>query len=195
MFNEILKSKPQGHLRIWEKESGNILLEQHNDINPENFSYAIASSLTGLLDESGNCYGHIRKMVFGNGGARVTSSNKYIYSVPQTVGRAATLYNQIYEKDIIKNKDEDNYMSVTHATGNEYSDIVIRCTIPMDEKVTDRNVAVEDENNSIINDVTFNEIGLVTTGGDLITHICFFPIQKNSNTSLVIEYIIRIQIV
>lgn len=195
MFNEILKSKPQGHLRIWEKETGNILLEQHNDINPENFSYAIASSLTGLLDESGNCYGHIRKMVFGNGGARVTSSNKYIYSVPQTVGRAATLYNQIYEKDIIKNKDEDNYMSVTHATGNEYSDIVIRCTIPMDEKVTDRNVAVEDENNSIINDVTFNEIGLVTTGGDLITHICFFPIQKNSNTSLVIEYIIRIQIV
>lgn len=195
MFNELLKSKPQGHLRIWDKETGEVLLEQHNDINLENFSYAVATSLIGLLDESGNCYGHIRKMVFGNGGARVTSSNKYIYSVPQTVGRAATLYNQIYEKDIIKEKDEENYMMVTHATGNEYSDIVIRCTIPMDEKITERNEATTDENGTIINDVTFNEIGLVTTGGDLITHICFFPIQKNANTSLIVEYVIRIQIV
>lgn len=192
---ETLRFKPHGHLRIWEKETGNILLEQHNDIHPENMSYAIASSLTGLLDESENCYGHIRKMVFGNGGARVTSSNKYIYSVPQTVGRAATLYNQIYEKDVVENKDENNYMNVTHATGNDYSDIIIRCTIDKDEKVTDRMVATDDENNTIINDVTFNEIGLVTTGGDLITHICFFPIQKSQNTSLIIEYIIRIQIV
>ena len=49
-YNDSIKTKPQGHLRIWEKESGKILLDQHNDINAENFSYAIAQSLCGFTE-------------------------------------------------------------------------------------------------------------------------------------------------
>lgn len=186
-YNDILKTRPQGHLRIYEKETGKILLDQHNDINPENFSYAIATSLVGQASS-----GNIKYMVFGNGGARATSSNKYIYSVPQTIGRAATLYNETYRKDMEK-EDEENYMKVTHAPGNDYSDIVVHCTLAKDEVIGI--LGSDGENGSIITDHTFSEIGLETAGKDLITHICFFPIQKTQNSSLIIDYLLRIQIV
>lgn len=184
---EHIRTKPQGHLRIYEKETGKIILDQHNDINAENFSYALSSSLVGY--DSGN----IRYMVFGNGGARATSSNKFIYSVPQTVGRAASLYNQTYRKDLLTSSDEENYMNVSHATGNDYSDIVVHCTLKKDEIID--TLGSVNSNDSIITEQVFSEIGLVTSGGDLITHICFFPIQKSQESSLIIDYILRIQIV
>lgn len=186
-YNENVKTLPQGHLRIWEKETGKVLLDQHNDINPENMSYAIAQSLCGFEE------GNIKYMAFGNGGARATSSNKYIYSVPQTVGRAASLYRETYRKNMIADADEENYMNVTHASGNEYTDIVVHATLAKNDLIGA--LGSVGENGSIVTDATFSEIGLVTAGGDLITHICFFPIQKTENSSLIIDYLLRIQIV
>ena len=186
-YNEVLKTHPQGHLRIYEKESGKILLDQHNDINAENFSYAIAQSLCGMTE------GNIKYIAFGNGGARMTSSNKYIYSVPQTVGRAASLYNETYRKNMIDGSDTDNYMKVTHASGNDYTDVVVHTTLDRDELMN--SLGSVGENGSDLTENTFNEIGLITAGGDLITHICFFPIQKTDTSSLIIDYILRVQIV
>lgn len=187
-YNEVLKTKPQGHLRIYEKETGKILLDQHNDINAENFSLAIAQSLAAEDD------GHIKYMAFGNGGARATSSNKYIYSVPQTVGRAASLYNETFRKDILNSTDiANNYIKVTHASGNDYTDVTVHTVLENDEVMY--SLGSTGENGSIITDATFSEIGLITQGEDLITHICFFPIQKTESSSLVIDYILRIQIV
>ena len=186
-YNEGVNTKPQGHLRIWEKETGKILLDQHNDINAENFSYAIAQSLCGFTE------GNIKYMAFGNGGARATSSNKYIYSVPQTVGRAASLYNETFKKDMTEAATEDNYMQISHATGNDYTDIIVHTTLEKNELMN--SLGSVGENGSIVTDATFSEIGLITAGGDLITHICFFPIQKTENSSLIIDYLLRIQIV
>ena len=186
-YNDTLRTKVQGHLRIWEKETGKVLLDQHNDINPENFSYAIATSLIGQ-----SSVGNIKYMVFGDGGARATSSNKYIYSVPQTVGRAATLYNKTYERNMTKT-DDDNYMEVTHSSGNDYTDIIVHTTIKKDDVIT--TLGSDGTNGSIITEATFSEIGLETARNDLITHICFFPIQKTSSSSLIIDYLIRIQII
>ena len=70
MSKDIVRAHIEGHLRITEKETGKILFDAHNDINPENMSYAIALSLCGKKD------GFISYMAFGNGGARATSSNK-----------------------------------------------------------------------------------------------------------------------
>lgn len=184
-YNDVLRTRPQGHLRIYDKDSGTVLLDQHNDINPENFSYAIATALGGKSS------GHIKYIVFGNGGARSTSSNKFIYSVPQTVGRAATLYKTMYRKDL-SIEDNDNYVKITHAPGNDYSDIVVHCTLRHDEG---NDVGSDGNNGTIVNEQTFSEIGLETEGNDLITHLCFFPIQKQPSNSLVIDYILRIQIV
>ena len=184
---EEIKTYPQGHLRIYEKETGKILLDKHNEINPENMSYAIAASLCGMQE------GNIRYMVFGNGGARVTSSNKYIYSIPQTVGKAASLYNQTYEKDLVADADSDNYMKISHSSGQEYTDIVVHTTL--DKAGLDDVIGPSENNNSIVSEKTFSEIGLLTDARTLITHICFFPIQKSSTASIIIDYLIRIKVV
>ena len=51
------------------------------------------------------------------------------------------------------------------------------------------------ENGTIITEQTFSEIGLETANKDLITHLCFFPVQKTTNSSLIFDYLLRIQIV
>ena len=186
MSQDTVRVKAQGHLRITEKETGKILFDCHNDINPENMSYAIALSLFGKKD------GFIQYMAFGNGGARATSSNKYIYSVPQTVGRAASLYNEIIKINL-ENPDEDNYMVVTHATGNEYSDIMVRATLKKDE--LNGVLGSVGNNNSIVTEQSFSEIGLIAGDGSLLTHLCFSPVFKSDQASLIFDYLLRISIV
>lgn len=68
MFKDYSQPKIKGHLRIHEEETGKVLLDVHNDIHPENFSIALANSLS-------NNGGYITQLVFGNGGVRVNASN------------------------------------------------------------------------------------------------------------------------
>ena len=83
-------------------------------------------------------------------------------------------------------------MTVSHVVGNVYSDILIHCTLEKNEP-SEQNVLNND--NQIISEYTFSEVGLKNYKGDLITHICHYPISKTSNITLVFDYLIRIQIV
>ena len=191
MFSDIVKYKATGHLRIWEKETGKVLLDHHNAIHPENMSLAIAQSLS-------HGKGFIREMVFGNGGVRVNASNEFLYSAPQTIGRMASLYNETYSKIVDQNDSanddvENNYMEISHITGNVYSDILVHCTLQINEP-SSQNV-LNNDNEITTQDYQFSEIGLRTADGDLITHICCYPIEKSLNITLMITYNIRIQIV
>ena len=191
MFSDIVKYKATGHLRIWEKETGKVLLDHHNAIHPENMSLAIAQSLS-------HGKGFIKEMVFGNGGVRVNASNEFLYSAPQTIGRMASLYNETYSKivdqnDSANNDVENNYMEISHITGNVYSDILVHCTLQINEP-SSQNV-LNNDNEITTQDYQFSEIGLRTADGDLITHICCYPIEKSLNITLMITYNIRIQIV
>ena len=191
MFKDYSQPKIKGHLRIHEEETGKVLLDVHNDIHPENFSIALANSLS-------NNGGYITQLVFGNGGIRVNASNEFLYSTPQTIGRTASLYNETYYKVVDQHSITDNlektrnYMTVSHVTGNVYSDILVHCTLEKGEP-TEQNVLNNDS--QIISEYTFSEVGLRTSKGDLITHICHYPISKTSNITLVFDYLLRIQIV
>lgn len=189
-FNEQNKTKITGHLRIYEQETGKILLDKHNAIHPENMSLAIADSLS-------NNNGFIYEMCFGNGGVRVNASNEFLYSSPQTIGRTASLYNQTYSKVVDQNSSDNlnksrNYMTVSHVTGNVYSDILVHCTLEKNEP-EEQNVLNNDS--QIISEYTFSEVGLKNNKGDLLTHICHYPVQKSSNITLVFDYLVRIMIV
>jgi len=191
MLSDIINYKITGHLRIWEKESGKVLLDHHNAIHPENMSIALAESLA-------HGKGFIREMVFGNGGVRVNASNEFLYSAPQTIGRMASLYNQTYSKIVDQNDGantdiENNYMEVSHITGNVYSDILVHCTLNKGEPST-QNV-LNNDNEIATQEYQFSEVGLKTYNGDLITHICHYPIEKSLNVTLQIAYNIRLQIV
>ena len=191
MLSDTINYKATGHLRIWEKETGKVLLDHHNAIHPENISIAIAEALA-------HKNGFIREMVFGNGGVRVNASNEFLYSAPQTIGRMASLYNQTYskivdEKDVDNESIENNYMTVSHINGNVYTDILVHCTLNKGEP---KSVNVLNNDNEITTqEYQFSEVGLKTYNGDLITHICCYPINKAQNVTLQIDYNLRIQIV
>ena len=191
MFGENSNYKITGHLRIWEKETGKVLLDHHNAIHPENMSLALAESLA-------HGKGFIREMVFGNGGVRVNASNEFLYSAPQAIGRMATLYNETFSKivdqhDAGNNDVENNYMEVSHITGNVYSDVLIHCTLQKGEP-SSQNV-LNSDNDITTQEYQFSEVGLRTAEGDLITHICHYPIEKALNITLQIDYNLRFQIV
>lgn len=191
MLSDIVNYKVTGHLRIWEKDSGKVLLDHHNAIHPENMSIALAESLA-------HGKGFIREMVFGNGGVRVNASNEFLYSAPQTIGRMASLYNQTYSKIVDQNDSanddiDNNYMEVSHINGNVYSDILIHCTLNKNEP-SSQNV-LNNDNEIATQEYQFSEVGLKTYNGDLITHICCYPIEKSANVCLQIDYNIRLQIV
>jgi hypothetical protein len=180
----------KGHLRIYEQETDKVLLDTHNDINPENLSLALANSLS-------NNGSFIQEIVFGNGGVRVNASNEYLYSSPQTIGRTASLYNETYYKVVDQhassNTDPDrNYITVSHVTGNLFTDVLVHCTL---EKSEPRGQNVLNNNNEIISEYTFSEVGLRTNTGDLITHICHYPVQKSLNITLIFDYLVRISMV
>lgn len=190
LFNEYSNSKIKGHLRIYEEESQKVLFDKHNDIHPENFSMALANSLS-------NNSGFIQELAFGNGGVRVNASNEFLYSSPQTIGRTASLYNETYFKVVDQRSTGNvdptrNYMTVSHVNGNVFTDILVHCTLEKNEP-TGQNVLNND--NQIVSEYTFSEVGLKNYKGDLITHICHYPISKTSNITLIFDYLIRIQIV
>jgi hypothetical protein len=190
LFNEHTQPLVKGHLRIYEEETGNLLLDRHNDIHNENFSKALAYSLAN----QGNT---IQALAFGSGGVRVNASNEFLYSSPQIIGRTAALYSESYRKIIDQHNQDNpdstrNYITVEHGSGNEYTDIKCHCTL---EKYEPSSQSVVSSSNTIINEYTFNEAGLITSAGDLITHLCFYPIAKSEDITLIFDYVIRIQMV
>ena len=58
-----------GHIKIWDPISGDIFVNKHNAVHPENFSTAIASALAALLvSGTATVANTIYEMHFGNGG-------------------------------------------------------------------------------------------------------------------------------
>lgn len=190
--------KIDGFLKIFDPNTGEVLLDKSNAINYENMSIAIADSL------SNRGYGEIYQMAFGNGGASVNSTGIITYLPPNTIGQNASLYNQTYQKVVddtsVFNLDPArNKLVVTHTTGKFYTDILVQCLLdygePSDQSAFDNATTTDGE-------FVFDELGLQAKYGTtdtgqvitkLLTHVIFHPIQKSLNRQIQIDYTIRIQ--
>ncbi len=188
----------EGFLKIYDPATGEVFLDKKNAIHYENFSEALAYSV------SNKEYGRIYQMAFGNGGASVDGTGLITYLPPNTTGQNAELYNQTYAK-IVDNtliSDSDpvrNRMSVNHVSGRVYTDILVQCTLDYSEPPTQQ---AFDNGTSTENAFTFDEIGLLGYWGTdgtgtpvtrLLTHVIFHPIQKSLNRQIQIDYTVRIQ--
>lgn len=190
--------KIDGFLKIFDPNSGEVLLDKSNAINYENMSIAIADSL------SNRSYGEIYQMAFGNGGASVDSTGIITYLPPNTTGQNAALYNQTYQKVVddtsVFNLDPTrNKLVVTHTTGKFYTDILVQCLLDYGEP---SGQAAFDNATTTDGEFVFDELGLQAKYGTtdtgqvitkLLTHVIFHPIQKSLNRQIQIDYTIRIQ--
>ena len=193
-----LSYKVEGFLKIYDPNSGEILVDKHNAINYENMSEAIADTL------SSRGYGEIYQMAFGNGGASVSETGVITYLPPNTTGQTASLYNQTYAKIVddtsVFNLDPTrNKMSVTHTTGKVYTDILVQCLLDYGEPAGQN---AFDNSTQTDSAYVFDELGLLANYGTdingnvltrLLTHVIFHPVQKSLNRQIQIDYTVRIQ--
>lgn len=191
--NEVGGFHFEGHIKIWEPETGIVHQDKRNAIHYENMSVAMVQSL------SSQGYGTIYQMVFGTGGTTVDPTGLITYLTPNTVGVNSSLYNQTYSKIIDQNSTANadpvrNKMEIRHLSGATYSDILISCLLdygePLDQQAFDNSV---DMNGNFV----FDELGLKSYNpdgeGKLLTHVIFHPVQKSLNRLLQIDYTIRVQ--
>lgn len=189
----------QGHIKIFDPESGEVYVDKRNAIHYENISEAIAYSLAN----KGQSY--IYEMHFGNGGTSVDPTGIINYLPPNINTSNSNLYNPTFAKIIdntsaLNSDPTRNKMEIRHVPGRVYTDIVISCLIdygePAGQNAFDNSTNLEDT-------YTFDELGLkarstdgssgLTTTGKLLTHVIFHPVQKSLNRLIQIDYTVRIQ--
>jgi hypothetical protein len=197
--NEVSGIHVQGHIKIFDPESGEVYINKRNAIHYENISEAIAYTLSN----KGQSY--IYEMHFGNGGTSVDPTGIINYLPPNVNTSNSNLYNPTFAKIVDNtsalNADPTrNKMEIRHVPGRVYTDIVISCLLDYGEPAGQ---AAFDNSTNLEDTYTFDELGLkarstdgssgLTTTGKLLTHVIFHPVQKSLNRLIQIDYTVRIQ--
>lgn len=183
----------EGHIKIYDPDSGEILINKRNAIHYENMSISLAESIGNNGD------GFIYQMAFGNGGTNVDPTGIITYLTPNSTGTNASLYNQTYVKVIDDNSVNNldpfrNKIETRHVSGTNYTDVLVSCLLDYSEPE-----GQDAFDNSQITDGTFifDELGLVSYDangeGRLLTHVIFHPVQKSLNRLIQVDYTVRIQ--
>jgi hypothetical protein len=191
--NETLGWHFEGHIKIFDPETGEVFQDKRNAIHYENMSVAMVNSL------SNQGQGWIYQIAFGSGGTTVDPTGLITYLTPNTVGVNTGLYNQTYAKIVDQNATENvdptrNKMEIRHISGATYSDIVISCLLDYGEPVGQQ---AFDNSVDMSGSYVFDELGLKSYNpngeGKLLTHVVFHPVQKSLNRLLQVDYTIRVQ--
>lgn len=179
----------QGHIKIYDPVTGEVFKDKPNAIHYENMSEALAQSL------GNKSTGYITSMAFGNGATAVDSTGVITYLPPNTFGQNAALYNQTYSK-IVDNTSAlnidpaRNYIEIRHIPGLIYTDIFVSCLLDYAEPAGQQ---AFDNSSTMQGEFVFDELGLISESGKLLTHVIFSPVQKSLNRLIQIDYTIRIQ--
>ena len=183
----------QGHIKIFDPESGKIIVDKRNAIHYENMSISLAESI-------GNAgQGWIYEMALGNGGTSVDPTGIITYLTPNSTGTNASLYNQTYTKVVddksINNLDPvRNKIETRHVSGTNYTDVLVTCLLDYGEPNGQDAFDTATDNNSLY---VFDELGLKSYSPDgsgrLLTHVVFHPVQKSLNRLIQIDYTVRVQ--
>ena len=182
-------AKIQGFIKITDPNTGEVLVDKKNAIHYENISIAMAQTL------SNRDLGYIYTMAFGNGGSSVDPTGVITYLPPNTFGQNAALYNQTYSK-IVDNTSAlnidptRNYIEIRHTPGLIYTDIFVSCLLDYAEPAGQQ---AFDNSSTMQGEFVFDELGLISESGKLLTHVIFSPVQKSLNRLIQIDYTIRIQ--
>jgi hypothetical protein len=183
----------EGHIKIHDPVSGEVLINKRNAIHYENMSIALAESLANAGE------GWIHEMSFGNGGTSVDPTGIITYLTPNSTGTNASLYNQTFTKVVddrsVNNIDPArNKIETRHISGTNYTDILVSCLLDYGEPNGQDAFDTASNTESLY---VFDELGLRSYDpagtGRLLTHVIFHPIQKSLNRLIQIDYTVRVQ--
>ena len=193
IFKDTQGTLLQGHIKIHDPKTGEVIIDKRNAIHYENMSIALAESLSN----SGEWW--IHEMSFGNGGTSVDPTGVITYLTPNSTGVNASLYNQTYTKVVddrsVNNIDPArNKTEIRHVSGTNYTDILVTCLLDYGEP---NGQDAFDTASNAENLFVFDELGLRSYDSDgsgrLLTHVIFHPVQKSLNRLIQIDYTVRIQ--
>lgn len=192
-FNELNGVLMQGHIKISDPESGEVLIDKRNAIHYENMSISLAESLSNAGQ------GFIYEMAFGNGGTSVDPTGIITYLTPNSTGTNASLYNQTFTK-VVDDRSTNNLdpvrnkIETRHLAGTNYTDILVTCLLDYGEPNGQDAFDTATQADSLY---VFDELGLkaydIDGSGRLLTHVIFHPVQKSLNRLIQIDYTVRIQ--
>ena len=184
----------EGHIKIFDPESGEVFVDKRNAIHYENISEALALSIGNKTT------GFIHELALGNGGTSVDPTGVITYKPANNSGTNSSLYNQTYYKVVddlsaLNNDAQRNKIVVNHTEGAVYTDIIVSCLLDYGEP---SGQAAFDNTNNFDGTFVFDELGLkswagAVNTGKLLTHVVFHPVQKSLNRLIEIEYTVRIQ--
>ena len=183
----------QGHIKIHDPVSGEVIVDKRNAIHYENMSLSLAES----LGNGGS--GWIHEMAFGNGGTSVDPTGIITYLTPNSTGTNASLYNQTFKKVVddrsVSNTDPvRNKIETRHVSGTNYTDVIVTCLLDYGEPAGQDAFDTATDQNSLY---VFDELGLKAYAengdGRLLTHVVFHPVQKSLNRLIQIDYTVRVQ--
>ena len=193
IFKDTQGTLLQGHIKIHDPKTGEVIIDKRNAIHYENMSIALAESLSN----SGE--GWIHEMSFGNGGTNIDPTGIITYLTPNSTGTNASLYNQTFTKVVddrsVNNIDPSrNKTEIRHISGTNYTDILVTCLLDYGEP---SGQDAFDTASNAENLFVFDELGLRSYDSDgsgrLLTHVIFHPVQKSLNRLIQIDYTVRIQ--
>lgn len=140
-MQDFYRASIQGFVKVIDKETGEVLVDTHNDVLYGNMSAALAHALIG----NGNSF--LFYMAFGNGGAYIGPTGTISYK-PSLGGPGsliknptANLYNTIYVKKLTNDSSSTpNPLSRAYIPAENYAtnyeDIIIDVTLSYDEPPT-----------------------------------------------------------
>jgi hypothetical protein len=183
----------EGHIKIFNPESGEVFINKRNAIHYENISIALAQSIAN----SGQ--GFIYEMAFGNGGTAVDPTGIITYLTPNSSGTNASLYNETYSKVVDDRSSNNvdptrNFIETRHVTGTNYTDVFVTCLLDYGEPSGQQAFDTSTDADGLY---IFDELGLKSYSASgnslLLTHVIFHPVQKSLNRLIQIDYTVRIQ--
>ena len=179
----------RGHIKIYDPETNEVFHDKPNAIHYENMSEALAYS---IADKSGY---FIKTINLGNGGTSVDPTGVINYLPTNTNNQNAALYSQTFLKVVddtsADNLDpSNNYMEIRHIPGKVYTDILVSMLLDYGEP---QGQAAFDNSQNLNELYVFDELGLFSVSGKMLTHVVFHPVQKSLNRKIKIDYTIRIQ--
>lgn len=179
-----------GRVLIHDVETGELVLEKQNAIHPQNMALIIAKA---LARES---TGYIAAVAFGNGGTYINSLSQIVYRSVNIIGTSASLYNETYSINVDENEAGTPLSNSVIATLSPppatTAMVIVTAMIPSDapngQALLDNTTTDPDA------PFMFDELGLKSSDGLLLTHMVFSPIEKSANRGYMITYTITVSV-